>query len=67
MPEITGLELYERIRMVNPDIKVMLCTGYSKEVTRETAEQLGLAGYLSKPFNANDLIKEVSQILTINE
>ncbi|MBM9510757.1 PAS domain-containing hybrid sensor histidine kinase/response regulator [Desulfogranum marinum] len=63
MPEMTGLELFERIQELQPQTKVLLCTGYSKLVTRENAEELGLAGYLAKPFNAEDLAYEVGRIL----
>ncbi len=67
MPEMTGLELFENIKMLNPDVRVMICTGYSKQVTRETALELGFSGFLSKPFNANDLIREVGASLSLNE
>ncbi len=63
MPEMTGLELFEEIKKLQPQSKVLLCTGYSKLVTRENAEELGLAGYLAKPFNAEDLAYEVGRIL----
>ncbi|WP_051309731.1 hybrid sensor histidine kinase/response regulator [Desulfogranum japonicum] len=63
MPEITGLQLFEEFTQINPQVKVLLCTGFSKLVTRENATELGLAGYLAKPFNAEELAIEVSRIL----
>ncbi len=63
MPEITGLQLFEEFLQINPEVKVLLCTGFSKQVTRENATELGLAGYLAKPFNAEELAIEVSRIL----
>ncbi|PIE60242.1 MAG: hybrid sensor histidine kinase/response regulator, partial [Desulfobulbus propionicus] len=50
MPGLTGLELFEEMRNIRPDIKVLLCTGYSKQVTEENAMEIGLSGYLAKPF-----------------
>jgi len=67
MPGLTGLELFEEMRIIRPDIKVLLCTGYSKQVTEENALEIGLSGYLAKPFNAEDLAREVSRILEFDD
>ncbi|MCL2790298.1 MAG: PAS domain S-box protein [Desulfobulbus sp.] len=63
MPGMTGLELAEQIKMVNPDVPIMLCTGYSEHVTAENYLQMGLAGFVAKPFNAEHLAKEVARVI----
>ncbi len=67
MPEITGLDLFERIREVNRVVPVILCTGYSEHVTAENAEQLGLAGYITKPFSAENLAYAVNNLFASKE
>ncbi|MCL2458467.1 MAG: PAS domain S-box protein [Desulfobulbus sp.] len=63
MPGMTGLELAEKIKAVNPDVPIMLCTGFSEHVTEENYHQMGLAGFIAKPFNAELLVKEVSRVI----
>ncbi|MBM9612663.1 response regulator [Desulfobulbus rhabdoformis] len=63
MPGMTGLNLTKQIRQINTDVPVILCTGYSEQVTAENYVTLGLDGYIAKPFTAESLFKEVSRVL----
>ena len=66
MPEMTGLELTQKIKAINPAIQVILCTGYSEHVTEDNYQKMGLAGFLPKPFNAEQLVKEVTRVMQMN-
>jgi len=63
MPGMTGLELANKMKKINPDIPIMLCTGHSDQVTAENYQQMGLAGFVSKPFNTVHLVREVANII----
>lgn len=63
MPGMTGLELSKKIKKIKPDIPVLLCTGFSEHVTAENYRQMGLDGFVAKPFNADNLIKEVTRVM----
>ncbi len=63
MPEMTGLQLFRKIRKIRPDIPVLLCTGYSEHVTAESSAEMGIDGYLAKPFTAEQLAGEVYRLL----
>ncbi len=63
MPEMTGLQLFQEIRKIRPDIPVLLCTGYSEHVTAESSAKMGIDGYLAKPFTAEQLAGEVHRLL----
>ncbi len=63
MPEMTGLQLFQEIRKIRPDIPVLLCTGYSEHVTAESSAKMGIDGYLAKPFTAEQLAGEVYRLL----
>jgi nitrogen-specific signal transduction histidine kinase/ActR/RegA family two-component response regulator len=56
LPGMSGLELAQEARRLNPHSKVMLMTGYPSVVTAQQAIELGLMDYLLKPF---DDIREV--------
>lgn len=55
MPQMNGAEAFREIRRINPDAKVILCSGYDEvEVTRKFAGE-GLNGFLHKPYTLDDL------------
>jgi len=50
LPEMSGLELLERVRAMQPGARVILMTGYGTAEVRERARDLGAFDYLDKPF-----------------
>ncbi len=63
MPNMTGLQLFREIRKVRADFPVLLCTGYSEHVTVESSIDMGINGYLAKPFTAEQFALEVKRVL----
>ena len=63
MPNLTGMHLAQRILELKPSASVILCTGYSENVTAEIAEQSGLAGFLYKPVVLNTLLEKIKTII----
>jgi PAS domain S-box-containing protein len=63
MPEMSGRELYMRIKEIRPDIKTLLCSGYSmNEIAQEIMDK-GCDGFLQKPFTLNQLSRIVREII----
>lgn len=63
MPEMTGLELLQEIKNTNPDLPVILCTGFSEQLNEETAKAKGARMYVMKPINFKKLARIIRQIL----
>ncbi|MDH4318382.1 MAG: PAS domain S-box protein, partial [Desulfobulbaceae bacterium] len=42
MPEMTGLELFQEIRKLAPDVPVIICTGYSEYISDESSKKYGI-------------------------
>lgn len=61
MPELTGLELAEEARALDPDIGVILVTGYGDESTAASALRLGLSSFLAKPIERDTLTRSVQR------
>ena len=63
MPDMDGRETYDGLRKINPDIKVLLASGYS--ITSQVNEILaqGFNGFIQKPFNMIRLSKKMRAIL----
>jgi two-component system response regulator RegA len=56
----SGLDLIPLLIEINPDMNIVVLTGYSSIATAVTAIKSGAADYLSKPVNAGDVIKALT-------
>ncbi|MEN8256396.1 MAG: response regulator [Thermodesulfobacteriota bacterium] len=63
MPRMGGSETFDKLREMDPDIKVLLSTGYSIEGQANEIVSRGCAGFIQKPFNMADLTKKVMEII----
>lgn len=63
MPELTGIELTEKMLAENPDLPVFLVTGYSEEVDNEKALALGIREYITKPLKLSELAEKIQKHL----
>jgi PAS domain S-box-containing protein len=63
MPEMNGGEVYDRMKQINPDIKVLLSSGYSLEGQATEILERGCEGFIQKPFHIGQLSKSVRKVL----
>ncbi len=62
MPGMSGLELVDGLRTENPDLPIILCTGYSEYVNAESARERGI-GFLPKPVDPERLLAMLAERL----
>jgi len=63
MPDLGGGETYDRLKEINPDVKVLLSSGYSiNEKANEILER-GCNGFIQKPFDLRELSEKIGEIL----
>jgi signal transduction histidine kinase/CheY-like chemotaxis protein len=68
MPEVDGFDVISRAQMVQPDIAVMVMTGFGTVEMAIKALRQGVDGLLLKPFNTSEeLLQSVRQALTDNQ
>jgi len=64
MPEMLGTELVERVREIQPAMRVIYMSGYSHEVLAPQAlTEDGASAFIEKPFNAQQLLEVVRELL----
>ncbi len=63
MPEVNGEEVFKVIRRVNPDIKVLLSSGYSADGEARKILDQGCSGFIQKPFDLKELSAKIKSIL----
>ena len=63
MPTMSGEALARALREIRRDVPIVLCTGFSHNMSQEKANQLGLKRFLMKPVNAVVLAKTLQEVL----
>jgi two-component system cell cycle sensor histidine kinase/response regulator CckA len=63
MPGLSGGETFDQLKKINPQVKVLLSSGYSISGQARNILDRGCRGFIQKPFNLADLSKKVRQIL----
>ncbi len=62
MPGISGLDMISRIRERNPEIPIVILSGYANFLYAQRAIELGVRKYLTKPTNTRELVAALEQI-----
>jgi two-component system, cell cycle sensor histidine kinase and response regulator CckA len=58
MPGMGGKQAFKKLKNVNPDAKVILSSGYSETEVSDDLRELGLTGFIQKPYRY-DVLKEM--------
>lgn len=63
MPKMGGQETFNKLRKMNPAVKVLLASGYSSDGKAQEIINQGCDGFIQKPFNLTQLSHKVREIL----
>jgi len=64
MPGMNGIEVYDRLHAVRPDIKVLFSSGYSEDLMeRRGLRQEDHYRFIKKPFSMHELLKAIREAL----
>ena len=63
MPGVDGLTVIREARRLRTDIPVIIVTGYSSEASAIEAVNLGVSGYLTKPFRVPRVLAAAAKAL----
>ncbi|MEC4684569.1 MAG: ATP-binding protein [Nitrospirota bacterium] len=66
MPGMSGSEVFQSLQSIDPDVNVILCSGYSHEGLAGIKELLdsGVKGFVQKPFTRKTIARALKQILS---
>ena len=62
MPRMSGLELRDRLKEIQPEVPVLLMSGYSQEVITRLGNQESLGPLIEKPFTMSGLLENVGSV-----
>jgi two-component system, cell cycle sensor histidine kinase and response regulator CckA len=62
MPRMTGDRLAVEVLKIQPNMPVIICTGYSERMSAEKAETLGVSKYIEKPIDLRNLAASLREV-----
>jgi CheY-like chemotaxis protein len=62
MPRMNGRETFEKIKIIDPKMKVLVSSGYSKETQIEKMIESGCRGFILKPFDVATLSEKLNGV-----
>ena len=63
MPGLDGGQTFDRIREINPQMPVMLSSGYAINGRAEAIMRRGCNGFIQKPFSVHQISEKIRQVL----
>jgi two-component system chemotaxis response regulator CheY len=63
MPGMTGIELFDRVHALKPDLPFLLLTGRADAESMIAAKRAGVPAYIVKPISPDELKAKVSRLL----
>ena len=63
MPGVNGGETYDMLKEINPDVRVLLSSGYSIDGKASEILDRGCNGFIQKPFKIEQLSKKIGEVM----
>lgn len=63
MPEMSGMACFENLKQVDPEVKVIIATGIGEFEKKKELEEMGIKGYLGKPYRMENIAQKLIDIL----
>ena len=64
MPVMEGTECFQILQQINPDAKIILSSGFSRDADLAEMKRLGLCAFIRKPYNLAELSREIARALS---
>lgn len=63
MPKMNGGETFKELRKIKKDVRAILSSGYSQNGKAREIIESGVAGFLQKPYQVDQLLEKVREVL----
>ncbi|MBF0242821.1 MAG: PAS domain S-box protein [Desulfamplus sp.] len=63
MPNISGTQLSEAILKISPKMPIIMCTGFSYNLTSEKIKEMGISALLTKPIIRAEISRAIREVL----
>jgi len=62
MPGLNGIEAAKQIKLFDPNAKIVIVSSTDKTNTREETKEVGVYGYITKPFDRLEIKKTIDSL-----
>lgn len=63
LPKISGVDVLKKLKQINPNVKVLLASGFIVPETKIEIQQLGALGFLQKPYLPKELLVKIRKAI----
>jgi two-component system, cell cycle sensor histidine kinase and response regulator CckA len=63
MPEMSGAQVAEAIHAINPEVKIIISSGYSEQEIKNKIDMSKVSGIIQKPYNVQSLLNLVQSVM----
>jgi CheY-like chemotaxis protein len=63
MPDMSGGEVFDRLKAVHTDVRVVLSSGYSLSGQTQEVFDRGCQGFIQKPFTLDALSEKIQMVM----
>lgn len=67
LPDLTGIELLQKIKVLNSKVAVIIITGYSDVKTAVETFRFGASDYITKPLYPDELLASIQETIAKNQ
>jgi DNA-binding NtrC family response regulator len=65
MPGLDGMELFDEVKDIKPDIPVIIITAYGSLEIADEAMKKGVADFITKPFRKDNILFTINRVLEL--
>jgi len=65
MPGMDGIELFDELKEIKPDIPVIIITAYGSLEIADEAMKKGVADFITKPFRKDNILFTINRVLEL--
>ena len=65
MPGMDGLELFDEVKEMDPDLPLIIITAYGSLETSDEAIKKGVADFITKPFRKDSILFTINRVLEL--
>jgi two-component system, cell cycle sensor histidine kinase and response regulator CckA len=63
MPRMDGMQTLQELRQLNPNVRVLFCSGYHTDHEVDQLLAAGARGFVAKPYHAMELVQRIREVL----
>jgi DNA-binding NtrC family response regulator len=67
LPKLLGTDVFAMMKEINPDVKVVFASGFMSLETKSELFREGVKGFILKPYNLNEVLQIVREVLDEKE